>query len=131
MNNQQRERFASGLQKVSHNEELFRELAKAAAEDGQNLHGQLVESLRQNDMRQAAGNAYALKGVLSSIDDGPATEELAPLVSALLSEDPSEVQRAWERAEQPLSDLLDDLEKLHAEGIHAEGTGEADHPSSG
>ena len=115
MNDQHRERFASGLQKVSHNEELFCELAKAAAEDGQNLHGQLVESLRQNDLRQAAGKAYALKGVLSSIDDGPATTELAPLVSALLAEDPSEVKRAWNRVEQPLNELLDDLEKLNAE----------------
>jgi hypothetical protein len=110
----QRERFAAGLAKVSYNEDLFRELAKAAAEDGPSLLAQLRESMEKQDLRDAAGSAFALKGLLNAVDGAQAAGVIQPMIDAALSDDAEAAERCLREADPELEQLLSEISQVAA-----------------
>lgn len=105
-NEQQRERFASALERVGGDEEMLSMLAEMAAEDAPVLLNTLSSEIQAGFLTAAAQNAHALKGLLSTFETGVPVEDMQPLIDAARDNDRDQTSQLLQGLEPRLSALI-------------------------
>ena len=82
MNQEQKERFADALARVSGDAEILATLASIASEDAPELLHRLDKSIEVGDWSGYASTAHSLKGLLSTFETQEPVSRIQPLIDA-------------------------------------------------
>lgn len=112
MNENQKQRFAEALQRVSGDEEMLSMLANIAAEDAPEMIQTLDTQVHQSSLADAAHTAHSLKGLLSAFETGEPVSELEPLIEAARQGDQAEVDQVHQQIKPKLQSLVTEIEAI-------------------
>lgn len=112
MNQNQKERFADALDRLSGDEEMLAMLATITVEDAPGIMTDLQRSVFEKSLPDAARTAHALKGLLSTFEVGEPVSELEPLIKAALRNDEVEVVETHQRIRPKLHALVSEIQTI-------------------
>ena len=112
MNQEQKERFADALARVSGDTEILATLASIASEDAPELLHRLEESIEVGDWSGYARTAHSLKGLLSTFETHEPVSRIQPLIDAARQADGDAVIARHATLRAKLQALIAEIESL-------------------
>ncbi|QDT07741.1 hypothetical protein K227x_61690 [Rubripirellula lacrimiformis] len=112
MTEDQRERFASALKRLSGDEELLVQMAVMVSQDAVPVLALLRQQISESSLDDAAATGHKLKGMFSTFETGSPVAELQDVIQVCRSGDSAAAQSMFAGLEPDLNVLLGELELL-------------------
>ena len=112
MNDKQRERFSSALNRIGNDEETLVMLAEMAAEDAPQLLNKMDGQVAEQQWSGYARTAHSLKGLLTTFETGDPVSEIQGLINEARAENGNAVSAAHTKAKPKLFALVREIDQL-------------------
>ncbi|EMI42163.1 hypothetical protein RRSWK_05320 [Rhodopirellula sp. SWK7] len=112
LSSEQRQRFASAIERVGDDEDILIVLAEMASEDAPVLMKKLEGEISNGFFDAAAQTAHALKGLLSTFETGEPVEGLQSLIDSARQGDEKETTQLFNSLKPELLNLVDLVSQL-------------------
>lgn len=112
MTEQQKQRFADALNRVSGDEDMLSMLATIAVEDAPPMMESLAAQIADHSLAEVARTTHSLKGLLSAFETGEPVSELESLIEAARSDDGSEATHVFQRIKPSLQTLMAEIKAI-------------------